>query len=221
MGATGRAQGIFGRDQLAELAEADIRAELEAHLVHATAARVAAGVEPEEARRAAREALGDVEALVRDCKRQKLGGRIMLQRIHLVATLALIVGTLYFAYQTRVLSGEVEDLAEHGERLTQLESLLGAEPAGEGREADGVANGHAIATSEIYLSPGDRIHLVPTYNEELRRSLSVERDGTILLTPVGHIQVAGLTRAELEELLARKLEPYYDLLQLYARVDRQ
>jgi len=95
------------------------------------------------------------------------------------------------------------------------------------RELEATANEFAIAglradkparSSEIIVGLGDRIQLVPTYNTDLAVQVIVDRDGTALFPVVGHLQVYGLSRAELETLLRREYSPYYETLDLHALV---
>lgn len=197
---------LFAPDRLEQATEADIRAELAAHLEHATAERIAAGDAPEQALLSAREALGDIETLVRACARQKLGVRVMLQRIHLVATLALFASMLFFVVRSRELTSEIRELAAAARLLSDA-------------DAPGDAGVRPIQ-NEIHVELGDRIELVPTYNLELAQVVPVERDGTVLLPVVGHVMVAGLSRAELETVLAERYAPFYEHVLLHARVLR-
>jgi protein involved in polysaccharide export with SLBB domain len=65
------------------------------------------------------------------------------------------------------------------------------------------------AQEQNYVSIGDTIQYVDTYNEEIRGSAVVDIDGTILLPEVGAVWVAGYTRTELESYLTQKLAPYF------------
>lgn len=65
------------------------------------------------------------------------------------------------------------------------------------------------AQEENYVSLGDSVQFVDTYNEELRGQGVVDIDGTIQIPEVGSVFVAGMTRSELEAYLTQKLSPYY------------
>jgi len=52
-----------------ERVEADIRADLQAHIDHGAAEAIEAGASPDQALRSAEESLGDVESIVRACAR--------------------------------------------------------------------------------------------------------------------------------------------------------
>jgi len=65
------------------------------------------------------------------------------------------------------------------------------------------------AQEQNYVSIGDTIQFIDTYNEEARGSAVVDIDGTILLPEVGSVWVAGYTRTELESYLTQKLSPYF------------
>jgi protein involved in polysaccharide export with SLBB domain len=65
------------------------------------------------------------------------------------------------------------------------------------------------AQEQNYVSIGDTIQYVDSYNDEVRGSQVVDIDGTILLPEVGSVWVAGYTRTELESYLTQKLSPYF------------
>jgi polysaccharide export outer membrane protein len=60
-----------------------------------------------------------------------------------------------------------------------------------------------------YVSIGDTIQYVDSFNPEVRGAMPVDIDGTILLPEVGSVWVAGYTRTELEAYLTQKLAPYF------------
>jgi polysaccharide export outer membrane protein len=60
-----------------------------------------------------------------------------------------------------------------------------------------------------YVSIGDTIQFLDTYNEDVRGTQVVDIDGTILIPEAGAVYVAGFTRSELESYLTQKLAPYY------------
>jgi len=65
------------------------------------------------------------------------------------------------------------------------------------------------AQEQNYVSIGDTIQFLDTYNEDVRGTETVDIDGTILLDEVGAVYVAGFTRSELESYLTQKLSAYY------------
>jgi protein involved in polysaccharide export with SLBB domain len=65
------------------------------------------------------------------------------------------------------------------------------------------------AQEQNYVSIGDTIQFMDTYNEDVRGTEVVDIDGTILLDEVGSVYVAGFTRNELESYLTQKLSAYY------------
>jgi protein involved in polysaccharide export with SLBB domain len=75
------------------------------------------------------------------------------------------------------------------------------------------------AEEENYITIGDILTVTDTYQpEELRASERVEIDGTVLLPEIGAVNVAGMTRTEIEALLMDKYSPYYDLLDIHVRI---
>ncbi len=70
--------------------EADLREEFAGHLGLIEQELISQGLSPEEARLGSRARFGDVERLVRDATKIKLGGSLMLQRINLV--LLVVIG---------------------------------------------------------------------------------------------------------------------------------
>lgn len=65
------------------------------------------------------------------------------------------------------------------------------------------------AQEENYVSLGDTVQYVDTYNTDLTGQELVDIDGTIQIPEVGSVFVAGMTRSELEAYLTQKLSPYY------------
>lgn len=75
------------------------------------------------------------------------------------------------------------------------------------------------AEEENYITIGDVLVVTDTYQpEELRASERVEIDGTVLLPEIGAVNVAGMTRTEIEAMLMDKYSPYYDLLDVHVRI---
>ena len=65
------------------------------------------------------------------------------------------------------------------------------------------------AQEQDYVTIGDTISFIDTFNPEVRGTSRVGIDGTIELPEAGAVSVAGLTRSELETYLTQKLSPYY------------
>lgn len=69
---------------------------------------------------------------------------------------------------------------------------------------------HGDAQQENYLSIGDTIQYVDTYNPiDVAGVAVVDIDGTITLPEAGVVHVAGLTRSGVETYLTQKLSPYF------------
>lgn len=76
-----------------------------------------------------------------------------------------------------------------------------------------------LIPQEIIVRIGDSIELIDGYQPaDINGTFVVDRDGTALISILGHVPVEGLTRAELEVRLRELYEPYYDLIDLYVRV---
>lgn len=75
------------------------------------------------------------------------------------------------------------------------------------------------AEEENYITIGDVLVVTDTYApEELAANERVEIDGTVLLPEIGAVNVAGMTRTEIEAMLMDKYSPYYDLLDIHVRI---
>ncbi|MCB9916182.1 MAG: polysaccharide biosynthesis/export family protein [Planctomycetes bacterium] len=75
------------------------------------------------------------------------------------------------------------------------------------------------AEEENYITIGDVLVITDTYQpEELSATERVEIDGTVLLPEIGAVNVAGMTRTEIESMLMDKYSPYYDLLDVHVRI---
>jgi len=75
------------------------------------------------------------------------------------------------------------------------------------------------AEEENYITIGDTLTVTDSYQpEDLRANERVAIDGTVLLPLIGAVNVAGMTRTEIEALLMEKYSPYYDLLDIKARI---
>jgi len=66
------------------------------------------------------------------------------------------------------------------------------------------------AEEEEYVSIGDAVTVFDVaHPDEIDFRLVVAADGTVLLSEVGRIYIAGLTRTDLQSLLTRKYDPYF------------
>ena len=75
------------------------------------------------------------------------------------------------------------------------------------------------AEEENYITIGDTLRVTDTYQpEDLRASERVGIDGTVLLKEIGAVNVAGMTRTEIEAFLMDRYSPYYDLLDIKVRI---
>lgn len=84
---------------------------------------------------------------------------------------------------------------------------------------DGFGNRYqGNAEEENWLAIGDVLALSDAYHEELNLNATVDIDGTVLLPELGAVLVAGLTRSQIEALLMEKYSPYYDFLDIKAKI---
>jgi protein involved in polysaccharide export with SLBB domain len=75
------------------------------------------------------------------------------------------------------------------------------------------------AEEENYITIGDTLVVTDTYQpEEIRANERVAIDGTVLLPEIGAVNVAGMSRTEIEAFLMDKYSPYYDLLDIKVRI---
>jgi len=65
------------------------------------------------------------------------------------------------------------------------------------------------AQEQNYVTIGDQIQFFDSFNDDVRGTVEVDIDGTILLPQAGSVFVAGMTRSELESFLTQKLSPYF------------
>jgi uncharacterized GH25 family protein len=139
--------------------EDDVRAELEFHLYELADELQQHGHPPSEARRLAAERFGNVDAYVRECQRIKKGDQIVLQRILVATSLALVVFVGLLAWRMFALSADQQDLIAQLQqtqaelanlREPQRENVLPAPTAAvTGRvfteEGEPIANAHVLA----------------------------------------------------------------------------
>ncbi len=69
-----------------------------------------------------------------------------------------------------------------------------------------------------YITIGDSMSITDLYHTELTITQTVDIDGTVVLPEIGAVHVAGMTRTELEAFLMEKYSPYYEQLDIKARL---
>ncbi|MFT7670662.1 MAG: protein involved in polysaccharide export with SLBB domain [Planctomycetota bacterium] len=75
------------------------------------------------------------------------------------------------------------------------------------------------AEEEDYITIGDTLVVTDTYQpNDLKATERVGIDGTVLLPEIGSVNIAGMTRTEIEGFLMDKYSPYYDLLDIKVRI---
>ncbi len=199
-------------DPSSQALEQDIRDELLAHLAMSTEQGIAQGLSPEQAKRQAIEQFGNFEQTISACKRQKLGAFTMKKRTHQILTASLLllcVAMTGYGFAAR---------ARVAERESALH-LLNAKLMNQQSEMQSMKVGSEPQLITVRI--GDQLEVVETYQPgEWTGKYEVERDGSVLLPALGHVQVFGLTRSELESRLTELYAPYYALLDLYVRVHR-
>jgi polysaccharide export outer membrane protein len=81
-------------------------------------------------------------------------------------------------------------------------------PAGHGQEAALVKNPEATSLDEYRIGPEDTLQIAVWRNEALSKTVAVRPDGMISLPLVNDLKAAGLTPAELRQVIMRKLADY-------------
>lgn len=202
---------LMAHSSLERSVDADIRAELDSHLELCAEELRSEGLNPEQAHALARERFGDFEETQRACRRQKLGGRFMLQKWNLVATAALLITVFFLGFRSRAQTQAMAVLNEelHTREAYLIERLHAAESS------------EALALEPVILQRGDSLEVRSTHHSD---SLGVieplASDGTVLLPELGHVMVAGLTRTEIEELLNERYAVYYGQVDLHVKVHK-
>ncbi|MEM7308401.1 MAG: permease prefix domain 1-containing protein [Planctomycetota bacterium] len=182
-----------------EAIEADIADELAFHLEARTRDNIAAGMDPEAARRDAEARFGDFDAVHSACRRVRLGERLMLQRIHLALTCLLLL----------VL----------GATLVQLSELRGELRASAGEPT--LAPLLPPPFGDVVVAIGDRLQVQCVAHSGIAAEDVVASDGHVLLPELGWVDVRGLTRPELEEKLCERYQPYFaDPVDIKVRVTK-
>jgi len=165
----------------------EVRLEIEAHLAMRTEDNVAAGMEPAAARRDAEQRFGDVETIARACREHWIGGRIMLQRIHLVVSIGLAVCVAWMIARNRMLEAVAAEARmvseEHAQHL-----LYGLRSKYEPED-------------DLVFRVGDRVE-IRGFGPDIVEV--VQRDGKLLMpNQVGWFRVAGRARSEVEAELKK------------------
>jgi hypothetical protein len=193
VGARAWIESLAGDAQAAAV-EADIRAELEAHLELAEEALRGEGRSPDEARREARERFGDFERTLRACRRERMGGRLMLVRIQWVLIALLTLSTLGLALYGRDRAAEMA--MERERAMTQAATAQALLLDLERKQVPGEP------VEEIVVRVGDELE---TFDRSRRFEFGtrtvVQKDGEALLPEIGWIDVAGKSRQEVEGVL--------------------
>ena len=85
---------------------------------------------------------------------------------------------------------------------------------------DGFGNRYTgNAEEENWVAIGDSIAVTDSYHPtEIKGTVKVDIDGTVLLPEIGTVQVAGRTRSEIEALLMEKYSPYFELLDIQVKI---
>lgn len=89
--------------------------------------------------------------------------------------------------------------------------------SGFGRRYQGNATEENFASIDDLVSVTDAIH--PEYLTLPAQPVDI--DGTIDLTEIGSVHVAGLTEGEIESLLTEKYKPYFEDLRIHVRIRSQ
>lgn len=75
------------------------------------------------------------------------------------------------------------------------------------------------AEEEDYITINDSLVVTDTYQPaEIQATERVGIDGSVLLPVIGAVNVAGMTRTEIESMLMDKYSPYFDLLDIKVRI---
>ena len=202
----------FEISALERAVERDVEAELEAHLAQAAAELEAGGTAPDDARRMARERFGDLERIRAECLRIRMGGMHAMNKLlvgALVAVSFALLATLAASYTLYTRARMAQEVA----MAAQVEARYAADRA---REVEAQAQ-----PQEISVEIGDALELVESHGYFARsQNPVVQRDGKVLIPDVGWVDVAGLTREQVEQRLRKSLEPFYEELQLFVIVHK-
>jgi len=201
----------FETGALQRAVERDVEAEIEAHLAEAAAALEVEGLAPDEARARARQRFGDFDKIRAECLRIRMGGLHAMNKLLvgalIVVTLALlatITGSYWLYARARMAQG----LA-----MAARTQALEAEQRAHESEAQALPQ-------EITVAIGDELELVESMHPELQLHTVVQSDGKALFPEVGWVDVAGLSREQVEERLRQQFAPFYEELKLFVIVHK-
>jgi hypothetical protein len=192
--------------------ERDVEAEIEAHLAEAAAALEAEGLAPDEARAKARERFGDLERIRAECLRIRMGGMLTMNKLLVGALIAVSLALLATLLGSYVLYSRAR-MAQELAMAARMEAIEAAARARESETRSG--------TQTITVEVGDSLELVETLDRiSLSQNPVVQPDGKALVPEVGWVDVAGLTREQVEQRLREVLAPHYEELSLYVIVHK-
>jgi Polysaccharide biosynthesis/export protein len=203
----------FETGALQRAVERDVEAEIEAHLAEAAAALEAEGLAPDAARARARERFGDLDQIRAECLRIRMGGILAMNKLLagalIVVTLALLA-TITGSYWLYTRARMAQDMAMAA-RMQAME-----EAAERARESEAKSQ-----PQEIVVEIGDSLELVETYGRvRLPTPAVVQSDGKALIPEAGWVDVAGLSREQVEQRLRERLAPFYEELNLFVVVHK-
>ncbi|MCP3918597.1 MAG: hypothetical protein GY711_23870 [bacterium] len=182
--------------------QAEIDEELAFHLDASARELVRAGAEPKEAACEARRRFGDLADIRRACRRQKLGERIVIQRIQMVLILLLVLSVGVLAQQWSSTSRQQQDA------IHALRNHVAELSRGTGGLAQAAPTG---PVEHVIYAVGDRLRIANvTGNHEPNVHATVARDGKILLPEIGWVDIAGKAREDVEGLLTKTYLQYYE-----------
>lgn len=170
--------------------EAEILEELRFHVDTRIENNIAAGMDPDEARRDAEARFGDFDRIRDACRWVQLGERIMIQRIHFALTVVLVAALAFVGL-------EFFSLRESVHRMS-----VGQGPMM--RPLFGLGSG-----AEIHIGIGDQLEVLDFGQNELVATEKVALDGKVLLPELGWVDLVGLSREEAEKELSERYRPYF------------
>ena len=184
--------GLFRRSPDArsrETIDAEILEELRFHVDTRIENNIAAGMDPDEARRDAEARFGDFDRIRDACRWVQLGERIMLQRIHFALTVVLVAALAFVGLEFFSLREAVHRMGDGGLTMMPFRGF------GRGME--------------VRVGIGDKLEIQDFGGSGLQLIEKVALDGKALLPELGWVDVVGLTREEAEKKLSELYRPYY------------
>ena len=184
--------------------ERDVEAELAAHLELAAEALEVAGHAPEEARQLARHRFGDLGRIRNECLSVRLGGIHAMKKLLVVSNLVLVALLLISLLVARAQHVRAQEALQVAMVEAERARALAAQTA---EQARGAA---ATPVEHIVVEVGDLLETFDQHrNIDFSEQAAVQADGKVLLHDVGWVDVAGLTREEVEQRLTEAYAPYY------------